>query len=222
VRLKASKRNQVQGSKQREVRYCLSFHVMILRLSASAPAKHHPRLVNRRSHNLGLWDKPFVSQLPYTWTWLPSAVYFTMSGSELRVYRMLLPRDINCLVSLQDQAMLERCTRAIGASSDRDVGPVMTPKETIFLPRSARDRSVQFLPPSTPSASSLLIIGPRYGVEPKPPIGVYFTKKDLGGWIDVKQKEEERKRLAPKRRLNGLFEQFDTDKDCDIIPMDRE
>lgn len=203
---------------------------MVLQLSSSAPAKRHPRLLTRRSHNLGLWDKPFVVQLPYAWTWLPSEVYFTMSGSELRVYRMSLPKDINCLVEAPEQVPSKdeqpiagppRARTANSASSNQSLGPILSPSETIFLPRSARDRFVQFFPPSSSATSSVLIIGPRYGAEPRPPIGVYFTAADLGTWIGVKEKEEERKRRAPKRRLDGLFEQFNQDDDCDVIPMDR-
>ena len=73
---------------------------------------------------------------------------------------------------------------------------------------------------STENQVSTLIIGPRYGRNPSPPIGVYLTAKDLGPWINVHDKEGEERMRPPKRRFTGAFEEFDVDDDCDIIPFD--
>jgi len=73
---------------------------------------------------------------------------------------------------------------------------------------------------TTSTPSSILLIGPRYGAKPSPPISVYLSKKDLGKWVNVHDKEGEERMKPPRRRWTGAFEQFDEDDDCDIIPFD--
>lgn len=200
-----------------------------MRLSPNDPVRRRPTIISRQCHALGIWTKPFVSILPYSWTWTPAATYFTMTGSKLRVYRIPLPSPHGNSTEKQAKSKSAQpfdCTPAL----------ITTPSETIFLPRSARERSVHFFPPREPSAkeepdsetpgsgssgrNSTLIIGPRYGPKPSPPIGVYLSETDLGPWIDIRDKEGEERMRPPKRRFTGAFEEFDEDDDCDIIPFD--
>ena len=201
-----------------------------LRLSPTEPVKVRPAVVSRQCHTLGVWTKPFVSVLPYSWTWTPTAAYLAMTGFKLRVYRVPLPSPDVCSAGKQAVRENSCCSPAL----------ITTPSETIFLPRSARDRSVRFFPPREPSAenglgkakrtdsnqtskpNSTLIIGPRYGSKPSPHIGVYLFEKDLGPWINVHDKEGEERMRPPMRRFTGAFEEFDEDDDCDIIPFDDE
>ena len=210
----------------REKHYSLTFHVTAMRLSPTDPAKRRPTIISRQCHALGIWTKPYVSTLPYSWTWTPTATYFTMTGPKLRVYRIPLTSPQGALAEKQAAAKPKKpscCTPAL----------ITTPSETIFLPRSARERSVHFFPPRESSAdkesqsttpgngrNSTLIIGPRYGSKPSPPIGVYLSETDLGPWINIYDKEGEERMRPPKRRFTGAFEEFDEDDDCDLIPFD--
>lgn len=209
-----------------EKHYDLAFHVTTMRLSPTDPARRRPTIISRQCHALGIWTQPFISILPYSWTWTPAATYFTMTGPKLRVYRVPLPSPPTSLAEKQ-------ATRKSTKPSCCSPALITTPSETIFLPRSARERSVHFFPPREPSAkkqshgeipdsprNSTLIIGPRYGPKPSPPIGVYLNETDLGPWINIHDKEGEERMRPPKRRFTGAFEEFDADDDCDIIPFD--
>ena len=218
------------GISLHEKGYDLALHVTTMKLSSTNPAKGRPIIISRQCHALGKWTNPFVSTLPYSWTWTRAAVYFTMTGFKLRVYRIPLPSTKETKESsVEDKSMTADascCSPAL----------ITTPRETIFLPRSARERSVHFYPcPETPSRASLekpgerdkinkpnstLIIGPRYGPKASPPIGVYLSEQDLGPWINIHDKEGEERMRPPKRRFTGPFEEFDEDDDCDIIPFD--
>jgi hypothetical protein len=44
--------------------------------------------------------------------------------------------------------------------------------------------------------------------------------QDLGGWVPIEEKEGESHLHTPMKRLEGQFEQFDEEQDCDIIPFD--
>lgn len=215
------------NSDPRKKHYDLTFHITTMRLSSTSPAKGRPTIISRQCHSLGVWINPLISILPYTWTWTPTAVFFTMTGFKLRVYRVPLPSPNDSSAKRQTSAEASRCSPAL----------ITTPRETIFLPRSARERSVHFFPSLEMASGSLrgilkgsdsgtrdkpnstLIIGPRYGPKASPPIGVYLSERDLGPWINVHDKEGEERMRPPKRRFTGAFEEFDED-DCDIIPFD--
>lgn len=226
-RRKSKSASHSRGS-LREKHYDLTFHITTMRLSSTNPAKGRPTIISRQCHALGIWSHPFVSILPYSWTWTPAAVYFTMTGFKLRVYRVPLPSREDSSAERRTTAEASCCSPAL----------ITTPRETIFLPRSARERSVHFFPcPELSSGvlgekikgpdsgvrnkpNSTLIIGPRYGPKASPPIGVYLSERDLGPWINVHDKEGEERMRPPKRRFTGAFEEFDEDDDCDIIPFD--
>lgn len=230
--VEAQRRKSIPGSHikrgLREKHHDLTFHVTTMQLSSTNPAKSRPTIVSRQCHALGKWTNPFVSILPYTWTWTPDTVYFTMTGLKLRVYRVPLPSPKTISAERSTTAESSCCSPAL----------ITTPRETIFLPRSARERSVHFYPSRESSPlnlrgslkgpdsdtdskrNSTLIIGPRYGPKASPPIGVYLSENDLGPWINVHDKEGEERMRPPKRRFTGPFEEFDEDDDCDIIPFD--
>ena len=215
------------NSGPRKKHYDLTFHVTTMQLSSTNPAKGRPIIVSRQCHSLGVWTNPLVSILPYTWTWTPTAAFFTMTGFKLRVYRVPLPSPNDSSAKRQTNVEASRCSPAL----------ITTPRETIFLPRSARERSVHFFPsPEMASGglrgilkgsdsgtrnkpNSTLIIGSRYGPKMSPPIGVYLSERDLGPWVNVHDKEGEERMRPPKRRFTGAFEEFEDD-DCDIIPFD--
>lgn len=96
------------------------------------------------------------------------------------------------------------------------------PKETVFLPHSARGRSVQFFPPAAPGCNAVVIVGPRYGQHPGPSIGLYPTEGQLGGWvpIDYADSSGEAPTACRLRTLEGHFEEFDEEEDCDLIPFE--
>ncbi|KAL9105986.1 MAG: hypothetical protein Q9187_008627 [Circinaria calcarea] len=86
------------------------------------------------------------------------------------------------------------------------------------------NRSVHFRPhrpisDGNPQAAApfALIIGSRHGAKPGPPVGIFFTEEDLGPWVDVADKENERKMRPLKRKGKAMFEEFDEDDDCDVI-----
>jgi hypothetical protein len=176
---------------------------MILKLSKHKPTKILPKLVATTSLRLGCGMRPHVQVLPFAFTWSATDLYLTISHSRLRVYRVTLPT-----------------TTTDTGPKPNDEFTIKVPKECIFLPRSARNRLVRFYPPETAGANSVVIIGPRYGNHPAPPVGVYLKEDDLGGWVLVEDKEGEGQLHTPMKRLEGQFEQFDEEQDCDIIPFD--
>jgi hypothetical protein len=182
-----------------------------MKLSKSKPTKIPPKLFAMTSLRLGCGIRPHMQGLPFAFTWGADDLYLTISHSRLRVYRVSLP-------SAQSTASTPTTDTTQKPNNEF---AVTVPKECIFLPRSARNRSVQFFPPDAEGANSVIIIGPRYGNYPAPSIGVYLKDQDLGGWVPLDDREGEGQLHTPMKRLEGqLFEQFDEENDCDIIPFD--
>ena len=93
----------------------------------------------------------------------------------------------------------------------------------VLLPHSSRHRSVQFFPAPADEGKSKakVVIGPRYGRHPTPPIGVYLSERDLGGWVDLTEKEDHAGRVNESRKkLADQFEEGWDSDDCIIIPYD--
>lgn len=195
VRMLDKKKRTIQAPKV----YGLTVVIQTLRISTSKSSINRPVTIAKKIHNLGIWKKIYFPTIPYTWTWTKSAAYFCINGLTLRVYKIPL---------------------AVPGAQFPDNEPITTPLETVFLPHSAQERSVQFFPPSLTAGLSTVIIGPQYGSEPSAAIGVYLKENDLGPWVDVKEKEDANSLRGLKRRATGKFEEFDTDDDCDIIPYD--
>ncbi|KAL7795824.1 hypothetical protein V8C37DRAFT_30231 [Trichoderma ceciliae] len=195
-------------------RICLNVRVLLLRLSSKNPTSSPPKLLATKVHRLGCsYARPFVPTLPFAFTWGANEVYLTLSDWYLNVRRIILPEVEQEQTQTQKSRPLE----------DRgNQFSVLALGETILLPRSARNRSVQFFPAKEADDSATVIIGPRYGRYPKPPIGVYLTGKDLGRWVPAKEEEREgnSSRVSMKRQLGLPEEPFDENDDCDLIPFD--
>ncbi|KAK8128523.1 hypothetical protein PG984_009631 [Apiospora sp. TS-2023a] len=185
-------------------------------LSSTEPSHKLPKMVASTSVDLGCSAKTVVSALPFAFTWTPSYLYVTMSDSSLRVFR----------VTLGDwkHANHTQTPEKTGAATNAGTRclQVTVPKETIFLPRSARTRSVQFIPATKAGGKSKVIVGPRYGPNPGPPIGALLPDVELGGWVLPEQKEGgPRTDSAFQKRLEGQLEEFDHEVDCDLIQVER-
>ncbi|KAF4461134.1 Ankyrin repeat [Fusarium albosuccineum] len=189
---------------------CLNLHVLVLQLSSSKPTRNQPKLVAMTSCRLGCsCARAFTPTLPFAFTWGDNMLHLTLSDSCLHVYRITIPKvgEVKDKTKDSDTARKENLKFT-----------VLVPKEKILLPRSARNRSVQFFPAKEPDANNLVIIGPRYGNHPRPPCGVYLSEQQLGGWVI--QSDEDTSR-TPQKRLAGLLEEpWDDDTDCIIIPFD--
>ncbi|KAL5320545.1 hypothetical protein ACEPPN_011354 [Leptodophora sp. 'Broadleaf-Isolate-01'] len=199
------------GAKQR---VCLYMHVMLLKLSSKKPTKIPPKMVASTSLRLGYDMKLHVQNLPFAFTWTRNDLYLTVSHSRLRVYRISFPG------TALGQESSSSTAPENGIRAESKDFTVTVPSKCIFLPRSSRNRAVQFFPPDLPGQNSVLIIGPRHDKHPTPPIGVYLKEDDLGNWISVEDKEGEGMLHTPQKRLQGQFEEFDEDLDCDLIPFD--
>ncbi|KAM0252155.1 hypothetical protein ACHAQJ_007813 [Trichoderma viride] len=200
----------------------LKLHIVILNLSKSKPTKAQPTLVGSATLDIGCSVRPLVHHLPFAFTWRPKHLYVTVSSSRLRVYRI----DMNLVMAQSTAICPAKRTwdgTVTGPVRDEKRCVISTPKETIFLPRSARVSTVQYLPPNADISGnrSVIVVGPRSGKCARPGFCIYLTEQDLGEWIDPAKKPEEESRLLPgQQRLSRMYEMFHTEKDCDVIPCD--
>ncbi|RDW90659.1 uncharacterized protein DSM5745_02434 [Aspergillus mulundensis] len=113
----------------------LSLFVTTHRLSSRKTTRAPPTQIYRTKIELGHFHSLPVSQLPFTLTWTPTELYFTMSAKRLAVFRIRL---------FPPHGELE--------SENRE--SVLVPRERIFLPETAKTREVRFFPPSSSSKPS--------------------------------------------------------------------
>jgi hypothetical protein len=189
----------------------LSFHVSTYRLSEAKTTKAPPDPVFHTSVNLGICEHYFVSKLPFVVTWTSQAAYLSISGRKLRLYKVML--FANNSGALPPAPPPPATTKH-----------VFVPKETILLPRSARDRVVSFYPHirADDDLGGVLILGSRSGAESmtSPPIGVYLSESALGGWVEAGDEDGVGNGEGwRQQRLEGMFEEFDAEEDCDLIPF---
>jgi hypothetical protein len=137
----------------------------------------------------------------------------TLSDSLLCVYRIILP-----VIELQKPAT----ENADHVEKKEANFTIVIPKEKILLPRSSRNRSVQFFPATAPSTNATVIIGPRYGQNSTPPIGVYLRAEDIGGWEDLERMGDgEGNIYSSQKSLGDQFEEpWDENQDCILIPFE--
>ncbi|KAL5043901.1 hypothetical protein BDW71DRAFT_209886 [Aspergillus fruticulosus] len=111
----------------------LSLFVTTHRLSSRKTTRAPPTQIYRTKIELGHFHSLPVSQLPFALTWTPSQLYFTVGRKELTVFKIKLfpPRD--------------------GEESE---DPVLVPRESVFLPATAKTREVRFFPSSPDSTLS--------------------------------------------------------------------
>ena len=208
----ADKSEDSDGKKPTQV--LLTLQVSTHRLSTRKTASSPPHLIFRTNVFLGKTVSVYVSAFPYTLTWMDQILYFVKRDTKLNVIRIPLFRP----------------TKA-GSQTI-----VCYPRNDNHLPRTATMRDVHYHPPregvkqgmeglgtiiigsySSRPAQGMLV--PRHAVSP--PIGVYVSEQhDLGGWIckadvaDAKQRHN-----TTGGRLQGKFEHFDLNEDCDIVPF---
>ncbi|KAI1738089.1 hypothetical protein F4680DRAFT_467834 [Xylaria scruposa] len=212
--VKPTRQSTKHSTSLAKTRLCLNLHILVLQLSLSQPARNRPKLLKSTSCRLGCsCARGFVPTLPFGFTWSASDLYFTLSDEHLHVYRIIL---LNTEI---------QHTEREGGDVTKRIMPkvtILVPKETILLPRSSRDRSVQFFPAMAHDTKNIVIIGPRYGHNPTPPIGVYLSEKDLGGWTELSEiVDNENSVNVSQETLGGQFEEpWDSDQDCILIPFD--
>lgn len=149
--------------------------VCTYRLSRGKTARSPPQQIHRMKLALGEITRLHVSKLPFTFTWTSKDLYFSCSGKSLQVYR--IPLFSTTEEKTEDQQ------------------PVWTPKKPFFLPYSAINRAVHYLPPAVNKS----------GKEQLPAriiIGSGFTAlKD----IEPNEAEEEYGALLVKRVIEHSF-----------------
>ena len=199
---------------KRPAHVLLTLQVSTHRLSTRKTVSSPPHLIFRTNVFLGKTESVSVSALPYTLTWTDQILYFVKRDTKLNVTRIPLFRPAN--------------------AGNKAV--VCYPRNDIHLPRTAAMRDVHYHPPRDGAKKGMeglgtVIIGsyssrpaqgtlvPRQAVSP--PIGVYVSEQhDLGGWIcraDVA--EAKQRQNTTGGRLQGKFEHFDRNEDCDIVPF---
>ncbi|KAL4784384.1 hypothetical protein BJX76DRAFT_367696 [Aspergillus varians] len=220
----------------------LSLFVTTHRLSSRKTTRAPPTQIYRTKIDLGKFNSLPVSQLPFTLTWTPSELYFTLSRQTLTVLKIKLfpPRE--------------------------DEEPVLTPRNRIFLPATAETREVRFFPSkanlsteeSKGGETSHVLIGSQIrsssvllgeqtsdsahgddkggfqargtawipqteairGVEGSVsmPAGFYLSSdEDFGGWVTSNDIVD----IAADRGVGQLdlkVERFDVEEDCDLEP----
>lgn len=221
----------------------LSLQVSTHRLSIRKPTRSPPRLIYRTTIDLGEVATLNVSLSPYTLSWTEQLLYLTTRAETLNVMRIPLfqarettdtdntPNEV-CYV--QGDVYLPRTT----ASRTLHFFPAPTPPSTATTSTAApiappaRTKTSTTIPPPTAkiiigahsAIPSQALLVPAYQVSP--PITVLLHEdKDLGGWkpkdgADAAADGKQQRGLNTSGgRLQGKFETFDWDKDCDIVPF---
>lgn len=224
---------QLENSNNDKAKLRLYLHILIFRMSPIAVSNIHLRLIGNTTMRIGCGVPQLVHQLPFAFTWTDKYLYLTVSSSQLRVYRADLemaskPHADEAFSpglfhpSASSPYRTTKRKDSWAKSSAANPPPIFTiPSEIIFLPRSARDRTVQFFPGSlNGGGSSCVVVGPRFGSRPQPGVVIYLTDRDLGDWVDIGESErgEARQERAHQRVMRN-FEEFDEEEDCDIIPV---
>jgi hypothetical protein len=193
--------NTKRPSQSSDSKACsLTLVTTTLRVSQADIAAQQPQKIAQTSYSFRFLFRPFTSVLPYTYTWTDTAVFVSLSDSILRLYKIPL-------------------TTTLPHGPEESL--ITSPRNIIFLPRSAHNRTVQFFPPRRPGYDSKIIIGPRYGSAHTPPIAMYLNDEDLGSWEDS-QLNDDRTGLKDIRSHDiDDVEQWDPD-DCDIEHLDMD
>ena len=82
-----------------------------------------------------------------------------------------------------------------------------------------RTGKFSFFPPVGDHKNAIVIIGGRSGTERTPPIGVYISEMDLGGWVSLAEARRLEKESLSKivQRLGGKFEDLIPGEDLDLV-----
>jgi hypothetical protein len=212
--LEAQQRD-TEGDNAAEYPLFVSLQVSTHRLSVRKTTRCPPRLVYKTTIDLGGCDSLNVSRLPYSLHWTENELFLTTRGQTLDVIRVPLFH-----------------------APEETKKSVCYIQSHVFLPRTVESRTVHFVPPldgsggKKKSKQAMVIIGshssipshgllvPRYQV--CPPMGVLLhEEKDLGGWKckPVSEGGATQRLNNAGGRLQGKFETFDRNEDCDIVPF---
>jgi len=175
----------------------LSFSVITYKLNEQNPTRIAPERVWQTQVSVSKRFSASVFQLPFTVTWGSAEVYVTFSDPCLRVFRAQL--------------------FAPGGVTGSEAVAVHVPRNRMFLPRSAKERFVHFLPPTDMQMDALVIISSRSRNKQSPPIGVHLKAEDLGGWVPMSENDGTNRKVAKMRE--DVMDDFDSEDDCDLIPF---
>lgn len=176
----------------------LYLHISVALLSPTSTPTKRPKQLASKVLILCSKRAPLVRKLPFTFTWTEEALYVSMSGERLQVLRVMLPSE-----------------------AEKQFSEPTMPEKAVVLPRSAKGRTVHFLPALSPEKMAIVVIGSRDGKASRCPIAVYLKPEDLGQWVAAPQEGlEEATQSDATWRSNAQYEEFDADEDCDTIPYD--
>jgi hypothetical protein len=179
------------------------------RLSADRTMSCPPKEVVRTKVQLGQWRRQRLASHPFSITWATDYAYLVVSGEKLCVYRMPLRK------------LKTRNGGSGGCGVDPDPQELpATPANEVVLPRSARSRRVQFFPGRRPASDGIVVVGPRDGDQPAGAFVIYLPAGSLGDWKPVDEASEMDISDESRRGREPLFEDFDAEDDCDLIPFD--
>lgn len=206
----------------------LSLLVTTHRLSEHKTTRSPPHLIHSAEVHLGTFASIPTTQIPLTLTWTPTQLFVTFSRNRLRVIKI----DLFTPDQRKGKAKVNSTT-----SKDQQSCVAKVPRNNIYLPDSCRVREIQYYPPipSSPSQPGTVIIGSMNRIAQRhieempvyrhtsshpdplpditsPPIGVFISEEDLGGWIS-----EEGRVIEVAKRAGGLqrkIEKFDANDDC--------
>lgn len=214
--INAGVERQPEGMSENEQRPlpCLYLRVVLLQLHSEEPSRKPPKLIRSATCRLNCSvSRPFSANVPFSFTWTASYLYATISSASLEVFRVALETtaDETAGSGGADQSV----NVATGRKEMKPKLSVQVPGETILLPRSSRNRSVQFLPPKLPGTDARVIIGPRHGGDPAPPVVMCFRETDLGTWVDMRDVKYDSDAQNWKTSLDSMIEKpWDEDEDC--------
>lgn len=195
---------QIGGTKRRVQQLPPQLRICILlstyRLSVRKTTRSPPSLIHRVKAELGEFSKLNVPRLPFTLTWTAHELFVTQSTSELRVMRIALFRDTNsCMPMLPGHN-------------------IVVPKNRTFLPDTAAERDVHFVP-SADGKSGCVLIGSktRPRAHDKPPRRLRCSKDPL-----LRMAAEILDKVVPKKReiLAPPIGCFLKEEDLGWVPRD--
>jgi hypothetical protein len=220
---------QTEKPKEKEGKESLQLNLQVSthRLSIRKTTRSPPRLLYRTTVNLGSVATLNVSQSPYTLQWTDQELYVTTRAETLQVMKIPLFLDASSgkssVCHIQKEVYLPRTIewRSLHFFPATSTLPLGSRHNSFEQRRDDDVKKAKIIIGSHSSIPSQNIVVPLYQVSP--PIGVLLhNERDLGGWkckaITAMAEDKERLNNAGGR-LQGKFETFDQNEDCDIIPF---
>lgn len=214
----------------------LSLQVSTHRLSIRKTTRSPSRLVYRSTIDLGAVPTLNVSSSPYTLHWTDQEVYLTTRGQTLNVTRIpLFPNPASSksgssssVCYIQKDVYLPRTIESRTLHFFPKPAPTSraptTRSKTSGLKTASQKKNTmaKIIIGSHSAIPSQALLVPRYQV--CPPTGVLLDdEKHLGGWkcktVSCEAGEARQRLNNAGGRLQGKFESFDRNEDCDIVPF---